>query len=349
MPTTAPAHAPRYPSIYPQMLQGYGLSRGLNAQTLLAGTGVDPQTLQEPEGSITQSAYRQMVHNAVAALNEPGLGLQVGTQINLGAHGYVGYAAMSSPTVGHALRLGAQYYAIQGRPTEVRFIEQDGMAGFDFELTQAMHMPDFYRYVMEIAMATTLSALRFYFGGSLPAVAISLHYPAPAYAACYDQLLGVATQFNQPGNGIRFDAALLQHPLASANPVLAKMAQQHCQALLAAQTDRRADLPAQIEQMLLRQAGHFPTQNEVADKLHMSPRNLRLQLQKQHSSYQRILSKVRHDLSLHYLRNSEMTVDEIAYLLDYRDTPSFTRAFRKWTGQSPSGLRAGRTIGDCSP
>lgn len=341
MPTPDPANAARYSSIYPQMLMGYALSRGLTAKTLLARTELSPEALQEPEGSITQSAYQYMVSNTVAALNEPELGLNIGAQINLGAHGYVGYAAMSSPTVGHALRLGAKYYAIQGRPTEVSFVEQDGQAGFDFELTTAADTPDFYRYVMEIAVATTLGALRFYFGGSLPSVEVSLRYPAPDYAARYAELLAVDVRFDQPSNRIRFDAALLDHALASANPALAKMAEQHCEALLAAQSDRRADLPAQIEQLLLRQAGHFPSQDEVARLLHMSPRNLRLQLKKQNSSYQQILSAVRRDLSLHYLRNSDMTVDEIAYLLDYSDTPSFTRAFRKWTGRSPSQIRAG--------
>lgn len=325
--------------MYPRMLMGYALGQGLSEAALLRDTGLSAEQLQEPEGSISQAAYQRMVDNVIAELNEPALGLKLGQHINLGAHGYVGYAAMSSPTVGHALRLGAKYYAIQGRPTEVAFIEQGGQAGFDFELPLAEPAPAFYRYVIEIAFAITLSALRFYFGGTLPAMRISLSYAAPDYAARYSELLDAEIRFGQDANRLRFDAALLEHALASANPALAKLAEQHCETLLAAQKNRRADLPAQIEQLLIRQAGHFPSQDEVAAMLHMSSRNLRLQLQKHGTSYQRILGDVRRDLSLHYLENTDMTVDEISYLLDYRDTPSFTRAFRKWTGKSPGQVR----------
>ena len=329
-----------FPSVYPQMLLGYVLGRGLDSERLLAGTGLSLESLQEPEGSIQQASYQRMLDNAIAGLKEPALGLCVGQQINLGAHGYVGYAAMSSPTVGDALRLGAKYYATQGRPTQFEFVIDKDMAGFDFELPIAYEQaPAFYRYVMEIAVATTLSALRFYFGGALPELKIALTYPAPDYAARYAELLGVELLFGQPGNRIRFDAALLDHPLASANPTLAKMAEHQCEAILAAQAKRGNDLPAQIERLLIRQAGHFPSQDDVAATLHMSPRNLRLQLSKHDSSYQGILSGVRRELSLHYLRHTDMTVDDIAYLLDYSDTPSFTRAFRKWTGQSPSQVR----------
>ncbi|MGH8457752.1 MAG: AraC family transcriptional regulator [Nevskiales bacterium] len=330
-----------FPNIYPQMLLGYAQSCGLNTEQVLEDTGLSADALGNPESSIRQGAYRTLVENTVRLLGQPELGLRIGQQLNLGAHGYVGYAAMSSPTVGHALRMGAKYYETQGRPAVFEFVARDGQAGFDFDLPiDATGQPVLYRYIMEIAVATTLGALRFYFGGQLPPLKVALKYLAPHYAQRYTELLGVEVAFGQSGNRIRFDQALLEHPLASANPTLARMAERQCEAILAAQCNRKNDLPAQIERLLIRQAGHFPSQDEVAGKLHMSPRNLRFQLQKQGTRYQAILSGVRRELSLHYLQSTNMTVDEIAYLLDYSDTASFTRAFRKWTGQSPTQAKA---------
>lgn len=330
---------PRFDAVYPRMVVDYCCSRGLHPERLLEGTGLQATTLQHPDGHIALPAYARLVANAAALLQEPALGLLIGQQIHLGAHGYVGYAAMSSLTVGEAIRVGVKYSKTRSGPATIHY-QVEGDAAL---LTVDMQLPQdaFYRYAMEFTASTVLDALKFYFGNRLPPVTVGFKYPAPEYAARYAGLLALPVQFDQSQNFVRLPASALAQSLASANPALGKIAEQQCEAIMATFRRRgRDDLPAQIQRILIRQVGHFPTQEELARQLRMSPRTLRLHLLRHLTSYQKILGETRRDLARHYLKTTELTVEDIASLLDYRDTPSFARAFKKWTGHSPGADRS---------
>jgi len=78
----------------------------------------------------------------------------------------------------------------------------------------------------------------------------------------------------------------------------------------------------------------------VCERLIMSRRSLQRKLRDEGESFQSVLDKTRADLSMHYLRQGEMSVEEISYLLAYRDPNSFYRAFQGWTGMTPSEARS---------
>jgi AraC-like DNA-binding protein len=66
---------------------------------------------------------------------------------------------------------------------------------------------------------------------------------------------------------------------------------------------------------------------------------LRRQLHAEGTSFRRLVRQVREQLACRYLRERELTVEEVARLLGYAETAPFSRAFRSWTGQSPSDFR----------
>jgi AraC-like DNA-binding protein len=84
-----------------------------------------------------------------------------------------------------------------------------------------------------------------------------------------------------------------------------------------------------------------PSQEEVAEQLHMSPRTLQRRLGDSGTTYKEILDKTRHALAMAYLSAPQHSVSDVTYLLGFSCDSSFTRAFRRWTGQSPSDWRAG--------
>ena len=84
-----------------------------------------------------------------------------------------------------------------------------------------------------------------------------------------------------------------------------------------------------------------PSQEEVAEQLHMSPRTLQRRIGDSGTTYKEILDKTRHALAMAYLSAPQHSVSDVTYLLGFSCDSSFTRAFRRWTGQSPSDWRAG--------
>ncbi|MGN0700645.1 MAG: helix-turn-helix domain-containing protein [Oscillospiraceae bacterium] len=81
------------------------------------------------------------------------------------------------------------------------------------------------------------------------------------------------------------------------------------------------------------------TADEVAAKLYVSRRTLQRKLKDEGTTFQQQLNGVREMLARHYIRNTEMSGNDIAFLLGYSEVNSFLRAFSLWTGMSVSEYR----------
>ena len=64
-------------------------------------------------------------------------------------------------------------------------------------------------------------------------------------------------------------------------------------------------------------------------------------LEQRNTSYKEVLEDLRSTLAQQYMAQQNMPITEITFLLGFSDTSSFSRAFRRWTGKSPSSYRAG--------
>lgn len=79
--------------------------------------------------------------------------------------------------------------------------------------------------------------------------------------------------------------------------------------------------------------------DDVAEKLGVSKRTLQRRLTEEGTSFQKQLNSTREILAKHYIRNTDMSSDDIAFLLGYQELNSFLRAFAAWTGMSVSEYR----------
>ena len=73
---------------------------------------------------------------------------------------------------------------------------------------------------------------------------------------------------------------------------------------------------------------------DVAEKLGLSKRTLQRKLSEENTNFKKQLNSAREALAVHYIRNTEMSIADIAYLLGYAEQNSFLRAFTIWTGKS---------------
>ena len=81
--------------------------------------------------------------------------------------------------------------------------------------------------------------------------------------------------------------------------------------------------------------------SDVASKLAISNRTLQRRLAAEDTTFQKELEKLREELALHYLHQTNYTNNQIAFLLGYEEPTSFYRAFRNWTGHTPEKIRLG--------
>lgn len=161
--------------------------------------------------------------------------------------------------------------------------------------------------------------------------------PLPEQAA-YEAFLGCAIV---PGelNQICFTASDAERPFLTANAAFWEMFEPDLNLRLNAlrQVDNvTRRVRACLSEMLASGDSSIQT---VAHHLAVSPRTLQRQLKNENTSFQAVLTALRHDLALQYLKSSELSDLDIAFLLGYQETNSFIRAFQQWTGQSPYQMR----------
>jgi len=99
------------------------------------------------------------------------------------------------------------------------------------------------------------------------------------------------------------------------------------------------DCLAQVRAVLLGKSGEYPSLEQVAGRLCTSSRTLKRRLQRQGASFQQLLDEVRHREAVRLLENPSLSVEEVASRIGYSSSANFTRAFRKWVGNTPGAFR----------
>jgi AraC-like DNA-binding protein len=77
----------------------------------------------------------------------------------------------------------------------------------------------------------------------------------------------------------------------------------------------------------------------IAAKLALSRQTLFRKLKAEGVTFEKVLDELRHKLALHYLKGERVSVRETAYLVGFSEPGAFSRAFRRWTGSSPTTMR----------
>ena len=127
--------------------------------------------------------------------------------------------------------------------------------------------------------------------------------------------------------------------LASANPELARINDQVVVDYLA-RFDRDS-IAMQVRSKIIHQLPDgIPSQEAIADTLHVSLRSLQRRLKEEDTSFRDLLEETRQQLARQYLRDGRRSIGEITYLLGFTEPSNFTRAFKRWTGKSPAQYRA---------
>lgn len=191
----------------------------------------------------------------------------------------------------------------------------------------------------DFGMAAIMKVLRIIYPGVLRPKQVRLMRPAPQQVVPYYDYFGCSVLFDQEELGFLFSLDQVDKVLPSANMDLARIQDQLTEDYLAEL--RSESLARQVKQLI---EPRLPSGDvgsvEIADRLHMSSRNLQRRLQDEGVSFKQLLSEVRQESALRYLASSRYSISEIAYLLGFSDQSNFTRAFKRWFDVSPSDKRA---------
>lgn len=317
-------------------------SRGIPSTPLFERAGLDPAGMQDPNARYPQAAITRLWQLAIEASNDPALGLDVGRQVNQTTFHALGYSLLASQTLEECFTRLLRYFRIVSDAAELDFCQVDSQTQkFVIHPLAGDAQPS--DAALDALLSVLIRLCRALAGPQFTAAAIYLHRPPPVDKQLYEKVFKAALFFDATESAIHFHTADLQRALPYANPELARHNDEILSRYLAHfDKENTANRVHAVLVELLSQGE--PSQEKVADALHMSLRNLQRKLSDEDSSYKTILNNTRRDLALSYIKDQRYSISEITFLLGFADSSSFTRAFKRWTGQAPSAFRNNLSI-----
>lgn len=302
---------------------------------LLGDFGLRKEDLAVPNLILPLPVYIRLIERARALTGEEGLGFYLGLQMSVSAHGYLGFAAMSAPTLRDALSLAIQYAPI--RTTALALRLDVGRSSAALVIDECIDLG-----TARDAVLLTLLVGVWQMGNTLlrrevTESVVEVVFPEPAYYARFRREQP-RVRFGQPANRLVFDAALLEQPLASADPASLRLAQEQCDRLLDSFATR-SPFVDRVRSLLLRRDRGVRSLEELAEGMKLSPRTLRRRLAAARVSFSELLEETRRDRALVLLRSPQISTKDVAEQLGYSNVANFMRAFRRWTGQTPAAFR----------
>jgi len=324
------------PVAYARLLLEFAQERGLKLEQILEGTQVRADLLQQADARVTAAQASALTLNVMQLTNCQGIGFEIGLRAKPTVHGFLGYAALSSPTAMDAFQTFGRYLRL--RSSDFAFIHGvDGETAW-IDVTETHSLGPLRRTLYEGTMGGFHTLLTAMLGARPEGVVFHFEWPEPPYFEQYRERLP-QTLFRQPSNRVLFPAHYLGQRLPMGDPVAARSLVEQCELQL-------AQLGPPVDQALARVRAEltvgreaYPGLDDVATKLHMSSRTLKRKLAEAGTSFQKILDEQRHRDALRLMANPDLDIGQIAAILGYTDPAHFTRAFRRWSGETPSRAR----------
>ena len=86
-------------------------------------------------------------------------------------------------------------------------------------------------------------------------------------------------------------------------------------------------------------SGGIPKLSTVAKSLGMSARTMQRKLSEDDAVFQDLVDQARRELAERLLRTTSYPLVEIAFLTGFAEQSGFTRAFKRWAGETPRSYR----------
>ena len=320
---------------FTEMVSGLGLS----PSRLLTQAGLPTNSLKE------ESADQYLPLNGLERLyaitelesQQYDLAARLGSQQEISTLlGVLGFVMQQCKTVGQALRELKHYFSFQVQGAYLRLdIDRDEVA-FAFVFHEAYKLPS-TRFTAEFALAATVSILKSLCGEQWKPKFTKFTHDKPKNSYTLKKYYHSSVHFNQDTNAIIFAKSDLDISITPANPQLNKILYSYLAQLEEEYFD---DPTAQIEK-LIQQAltSGSCSADKVASFMGVHRRTLHRMLKKSETSYTELLEKVRKDIAIKMLKQSNVNITLVADMLCYSELSAFSRAFKKWFGKTPQQYR----------
>jgi AraC-like DNA-binding protein len=284
-----------------------------------------------------QSQIR-LLDEAAIALKDDCLGFTLARDHDPREIGLLYYVMASSQVLGDRLRRVARYSRITNESLVVGYREGNRLI-INLSYSGVPRHSD--RHQIEFCMFAILRICRLLTGQNIVPQHFSIAHHRSGNTSEMERFVGTKVEFGADTDELALKLDARDLPLIHSDPYLNDLLLKYCEAALADRRGDKSQLRTRVENAISSVLPHGRVLVEdIARSLGMSERTLARRLSDEGLNFIEILQQLRRDLAVRDLDDRKLHVSKIAWLLGFRQVSAFTHAFKRWTGKTPSEMRA---------
>jgi AraC-like DNA-binding protein len=313
---------------------------GMEPERLLSEAGIDPVRLSDPDARLTEPQADGLWRAAYVASGDPLLALRASEATPFGAFRALDYVGVTGATLGEGLTRVADYFPIVDPRGVLEVVEEAAGVALVFGAAGGAPLPP---PAQEYTLGVLHSRARHAAVAEPRLVEVRFAFPRPVDVREHARVFGVEPRFGARSAALVFTRSDWAAPTRMHDPGLFALLDQHVRALAGAAA-ARDDLPARVRAAIAADLpGREPTLAAAARRLGVTGRTLQRRLADAGTRFARLVDDVRRERSEAFLRSGDVAVAEVSWLVGFSEQSAFTRAFRRWTGRSPTEFRRAAT------
>lgn len=309
---------------------------GCDARQIFARAKVDLRLFDDPTRRISFNALGRLVEESIAATGCQHFGLLIGQRFNLDGMGDIRELMRNSATLGKACRSLVRHLHLQDRGA-VPLLLPIGPTRMALGYSVLRHETPAIKHIHDGGLTIVFRLLKEICGADWKPPLVQFSYSRPADITPYQKFFGTRVSFDAGFSAVVLATESLAQPIERADPIRHE--------LLAARIAERensdqAGLADKVRRALQSMvfSGTASTDG-IAHLFEVNERTLRRKLDAEGTSVQQLIQEATSTVAQQLLRETELSIAEIAAALYYNDTAAFSNAFRRWVGRSPNQWR----------
>jgi AraC-like DNA-binding protein len=316
------------------MLLKNAAGTGINTRAICETAGLTSKTLEDPEAHIPSDCMETIWKEVALQTKDQDFGLHLGESINEYPGGDIVLSVMANcSTVGDALDKLCCYHKIMSDAIQPKLEVKDKLAHLSWETANPRLKPS--RHMSEALLSIFITILKRLSENSTSPVEVHFRHAAPQDIREHQRIFQAPLLFDQQKDELIIEKQNLEKPVFLANPQLLDTLERYALKLI-----HKIYLPNSLADKVIcllgkGMQGEKPSVESIASELAVSVRSLQKKLSEEGTTFQQLLDYSRKEMAIQYLKNPQMTLCDIAFMLGFSEQSAFNHAFKRWTGKTP--------------
>jgi len=309
---------------------------GIDARVVFSKVGLDPAKLGDGNARYKIEDMQNLWQAAVEYTNDPCFGVETGKRWNSTTFHALGFAWLASASLIDAFGRMERYSRLVNDAISTDL----DRAGTNYQfIIKVSESPELVHPAgIDAAMAAIIQMCRMLIGDSFTPIEVHIKGARTVSAVCLETFIHAPVIYDKEDYMLLIDRHDMERALATANTELIRANEMVALQYLAKLDRSNVSMQVKTKIIELLPSGQA-REEDVAAALNISLRTMQRKLREQGESFARLLSTMKKEMAENYIQDSQLSINEIAYLLGFSDQANFTRAFRRWNGSTPSEYR----------